>query len=84
MPQRGNQFRANSFREEPAARTTRQPRAPKEKAEILPKFNFDQGRAVKILGLFFLVLSLYFLVAFTSYLFTWQEDQSYVMDSNGG
>lgn len=84
MPQRGNQFRANSFREEPAARTPRQPRAPKEKAEILPKFNFDQGRAVKILGLFFLVLSLYFLVAFTSYLFTWQEDQSYVMDSNGG
>ncbi|HEY1005786.1 MAG TPA: DNA translocase FtsK 4TM domain-containing protein, partial [Sphingobacteriaceae bacterium] len=84
MPQRGNQFRANSFREEPAARTPRQPRAPREKTEILPKFNFDQGRAVKILGLFFLVLSLYFLVAFTSYLFTWQEDQSYVMDSNGG
>ncbi len=84
MPQRGNQFKANSFREEPATRTPRQPRTPKEKTEILPRFNFDQGRAVKILGLFFLVLSLYFLVAFTSYLFTWQEDQSYVMDSNGG
>jgi S-DNA-T family DNA segregation ATPase FtsK/SpoIIIE len=36
------------------------------------------------LGLFFIILSVYFLVAFTSYLFTWQEDQSYVIDSNGG
>lgn len=42
------------------------------------------AKAVKIVGLFFLVLSLYFLVAFTSYLFTWQIDHSYVSDSNGG
>lgn len=84
MPQRGNQFRTNSFREEPGSKAPRQPRIRKEKTEILPKFNFDQGRVVKIVGLFFLVLSLYFLVAFTSYLFTWQDDQSYVMDSNGG
>ena len=84
MPQKGNQFRSNAFREEPASRAPRQPRIQKEKAEILPKFNFDHGRAVKILGLFFLVLSLYFLVAFTSYLFTWQDDQSYVLDANGG
>lgn len=84
MPLRGNQFKSNAFRKEPASATQKQSRAPKEKAEIFPKFNFDNGRLIKIIGLFFLVLSLYFLVAFTSYLFTWQDDQSYVLDSNGG
>ena len=29
-------------------------------------------------------MSVYFLIAFTSYLFTWQEDQSYVSPANGG
>lgn len=84
MPVRGNQFKSNSFREEPASKAPRQPRIPKEKTEVLPRFNFSDGRAVKILGLFFLILSLYFMVAFTSYLFTWKDDQSYVLDSNGG
>jgi S-DNA-T family DNA segregation ATPase FtsK/SpoIIIE len=42
------------------------------------------GSAIKILGLFFLVLSVFFLIAFTSYLFTWQQDQSYVSKANGG
>ncbi|MFI5452647.1 DNA translocase FtsK 4TM domain-containing protein [Pedobacter sp. UC225_61] len=44
----------------------------------------QNGRFVKIVGLFFVIISIYFLVAFTSYLFTWQEDQSYVIDANGG
>jgi S-DNA-T family DNA segregation ATPase FtsK/SpoIIIE len=30
------------------------------------------------------VLSVFFLIAFTSYLFTWQQDQSYVSKANGG
>lgn len=88
MPVKGNQFRSNSFKEESAPKTSARARVTaekdKEKAEVLPKLNFDDGRVIKIAGLFFLVLSLYFLVAFTSYLFTWQEDQSYVMDANGG
>ncbi len=85
MPVKGNQFRnTNSFRQENKTKATAKERAPREKAEILPRFTFDDGRPVKILGLFFLIVSLYFLIAFTSYLFTWQEDQSYVMDSNGG
>lgn len=85
MPVRGNQFKsANSFREEPKFKTPGKERVRKEKTEILPKFTFSDGRPVKIIGLFFLIISLYFLVAFCSYLFTWQEDQSYVMDSNGG
>ena len=84
MAVRGNQFKSNSFREEPVPKGQRQSRSSKPKSEILPKFNFSGGRSVKILGLFFLILSLYFLVAFTSYLFTWKDDQSYVLDSNGG
>ena len=85
MPVKGNQFRnTNSFREETKSKAAPKERARREKTEVLPRFTFNDGRPVKVLGLFFLVLSLYFLVAFTSYLFTWQEDQSYVMDSNGG
>lgn len=56
----------------------------REKAEALPTFTFNNGRIVKIVGLFFLILSIYFLIAFTSYLFTWQDDQSYVSGANGG
>jgi DNA segregation ATPase FtsK/SpoIIIE, S-DNA-T family len=85
MPVRGNQFKsANSFREEPKPNAPPKERLRREKTEILPKFTFSDGRAVKIIGLFFLIVSLYFLVSFCSYLFTWQQDQSYVMDSNGG
>ena len=84
MPLRGNQFKSNSFNEEPRPKVVRGTYSPKEKGETLPKFNFNDGRVVKIVGLFFLIISLYFLVAFTSYLFTWQEDQSYVLDANGG
>src|SRR6476661_8150498 len=86
MPVKGNQFRSNSFREEPESqpRTKPRERIQKEKTEYLPKFDLSDGRIVKIAGLFFLIVSLYFLVAFTSYLFTWQEDQSYVLDANGG
>ena len=86
MPVKGNQFKSNSFREELQPKSAARARVSREneKAEILPKLNFNDGRLFKIIGLFFLVLSLYFLVAFTSYLFTWQEDQSYVIDANGG
>lgn len=84
MSLRGNQFKSNSFRDEPRTKPANGEHTPKEKLEVLPKFKFDDGRAIKILGLFLLMLSLYFMVAFTSYLFTWEEDQSYVLDANGG
>src|SRR5690606_10429161 len=42
------------------------------------------NKAIKIVGLFLLILSVYCLVAFISYLFTWKEDQSYVSAANGG
>ena len=85
MPLRGNQFRnANSFREEPKSKTTSKPGNSREAAEVLPKFKLNDDRTIKIIGLFFLIVSLFFMVSFTSYLFTWQDDQSYVMVANGG
>src|SRR5690606_6444256 len=47
-------------------------------------FGVFGNKAVKIVGLFLLILSVYFLIAFISYLFTWKEDQSYVSAANGG
>jgi S-DNA-T family DNA segregation ATPase FtsK/SpoIIIE len=87
MSVRGNQFKTNTFRDkgaENAPGRSSSGRQPKEKRDFLPSFDLADGRAVKIVGLFFVILSLYFLIAFTSYLFTWQDDQSYVIDANGG
>jgi S-DNA-T family DNA segregation ATPase FtsK/SpoIIIE len=41
-------------------------------------FNFDDERIPKLLGMFFLFLSFYLLIAFTSYFFTWQNDHDIV------
>jgi S-DNA-T family DNA segregation ATPase FtsK/SpoIIIE len=87
MSVRGNQFKSNSFKneagEKPGARSNAG-KPFKERSVTLPSFDFQDGRFIKIIGLIFLILSLYFLIAFTSYLFTWQEDYSYVIDANGG
>ena len=88
MPVKGNSFKSNSFKQEaePSRGGQKQTtnKAPRAKVDILPTLDFQNGRLIKIVGLFFVILSLYFLVAFTSYLFTWQEDMSYVIDKNGG
>jgi len=88
MPIKGNQFRSNSFKEENLPRQSppkaERERVAKPKTERTPAFDLHDGRLVKIIGLFFLILSVYFLIAFTSYLFTWQQDQSYVSAANGG
>ncbi|HEY1010023.1 MAG TPA: DNA translocase FtsK [Daejeonella sp.] len=85
MPLRGNQFRnENSFRNEPKSKSAAKQRVPRETGEVMPKFRLNDDRTVKIIGLFFLIVSLYFMVAFTSYIFTWEDDQSYVIDANGG
>jgi S-DNA-T family DNA segregation ATPase FtsK/SpoIIIE len=85
MPLRGNQFRnENSFRDEAKSKPTTKSRLPREAADVMPKFKLNDDRTIKIIGLFFLIVSLYFMVAFTSYLFTWKDDQSYVIDANGG
>ncbi|AMR33767.1 cell division protein FtsK [Mucilaginibacter sp. PAMC 26640] len=88
MAVKGNQFRTNSFKDDDAPR---KPGVKGEKARPLskptlsiPKFNIEDERVLKIAGLFFLVLSAFFMIAFTSYLFTWEQDQSYVSPINGG
>jgi S-DNA-T family DNA segregation ATPase FtsK/SpoIIIE len=82
---KGNQFRSgNSFRDEPQLKSAPKARAPKDTTQDLPNFKLNNERLFKIIGLFFLIVSLYFMVGFTSYLFTWQDDQSYVIDANGG
>jgi S-DNA-T family DNA segregation ATPase FtsK/SpoIIIE len=86
MAVKGNQFRSNSFKEDIASgpSSTKAERPLKQKVEAMPSFDLKDGRITKVAGLFCLILSLYFLIAFTSYLFTWQEDQSYVSAANGG
>jgi S-DNA-T family DNA segregation ATPase FtsK/SpoIIIE len=87
MSVRGNQFKSNSFKNEPAEKQGQRPKTArtfKERQDVMPKFDLENGRLVKIAGLVFIILSLYFLIAFTSYLFTWEDDYSYVVDSNGG
>ena len=89
MPPKGNQFKSNTLRDEsrPRQSSTVRPereRVIRQKLENLPVFNLGNGRAIKIAGLVCLVISVFFLIAFTSYLFTWESDQSYVLKANGG
>lgn len=86
MPVKGNQFKSNTFKGDNEPRGSKPrgaERAEKSRMEM-PTLNFETGKLIKILGLLSLVTSIYFLIAFTSYLFTWQEDQSYVLRANGG
>lgn len=88
MPIKGNQFRSNTARNkgsEDTKATSRRPASNRVgRSAQVPTFNFSGSKVAKILGLFLLLLTIYFLVAFVSYLFTWQEDQSYVSATNGG
>src|SRR4051812_17132707 len=88
MPVKANQFKSNSFKDDNQPRQTGgKAEKEKEAKKLLPKmprFDMENGRGVKIAGLFSLLLAIYFLIAFTSYLFTWQEDQSYISSTNGG
>ncbi len=86
MAQKVNTFRSNTLKDQSgnATESRKGDRERKFKPSTEPKFNFNDGRAVKIAGLFLLALSIFFAIAFTSYLFNWQEDQSYVAEANGG
>jgi S-DNA-T family DNA segregation ATPase FtsK/SpoIIIE len=88
MPVKGNQFKSNNFKQENQSRQssskTEKERPVKQKQAFFNTSELTNAKVLKISGLFLLLLSVYFLVAFTSYLFTWQEDQSYVSAANGG
>ena len=64
MSVRGNSFKSNSFKQNAETGKGGQKTSPKEprvKSEYLPTFNLQDGRLVKIIGLFFVILSIYFL-----------------------
>lgn len=80
--------KGNSFRRSTTTSSNKRPQGGRSAQQRTSKswetINEFGAKAIKILGLFLLVLSIYFLIAFTSYLYTWQDDQSYVADANGG
>ena len=85
MALKGNQFKSNAFKNQPGERPAgREPEKPRRSRIAFPQLELQDDRLVKIIGLFFIIISLYFLIAFTSYLFTWEDDHSYVIDANGG
>jgi S-DNA-T family DNA segregation ATPase FtsK/SpoIIIE len=55
-----------------------------KEAEVKVKELVKDERTHKVLGVINLLLSLYCFIAFTSYLFTWQEDQDKVFRYNAG
>ncbi|WP_428328973.1 DNA translocase FtsK 4TM domain-containing protein [Mucilaginibacter sp.] len=88
MPVKGNQFKSNNFKQEnqpkqPSAKVEKE-RPTRQREDTLRSSVLMNSKLIKIIGLFLLLLSIFFFVAFTSYLFTWQEDQSYVSPTNGG
>jgi len=88
MAYKGNTFKNSSLGR--AKKEASKGAAPVKKRPPLIKsfdsidFTEGQRKFLKILGLFFLLCSFLFAVAFISYLFTWKEDQSYIAATNGG
>ena len=57
----------------------------KSKGQLNISFpKFKDERIYKLLGLFCIFISLYLFIAFTSYLITWQTDQSLVLEHSWG
>lgn len=83
MSGKGNSFRKNtSTQREQRSGTSK--RRVQQRTPSMATASEVGDKVIKIAGLFLLILSVYFLIAFTSYLFTWQEDQSYISSANGG
>ena len=83
MSGKGNSFRKN-VRKDTDGQSNRRKKRERESLSNKRSLRIFGDKAVKIIGLFLLILSVYFLIAFISYLFTWKEDQSYVSTANGG
>lgn len=90
MSIQGNRFKRNSIKENrpkrgaaQASGTAKKQKSRDAKINIY-KFSEIQRKILKIVGLFLLISSITFAIAFISYLFTWQNDQSYISSANGG
>ncbi|MFD2597838.1 DNA translocase FtsK 4TM domain-containing protein [Sphingobacterium corticis] len=83
---RGNTFKSgnnNTVGTRRAKSATTSTQTPKKSFR---KIDFTEGqqKVMKVIGLFLLITSGLFAVAFVSYLFTWKADQSYIYVTNGG
>ncbi|WP_188505212.1 FtsK/SpoIIIE family DNA translocase [Parapedobacter pyrenivorans] len=83
MSGKGNSFRRN-VRNDTEGKPSLRKKSERKSTSANPSGRALGSKLIKIAGLFLLILSVYFLIAFISYLFTWTEDQSYVSAANGG
>jgi len=58
--------------------------ARKKKGQLSLDLAIKDERIFKLLGLLCIFIALYLFIAFTSYLFTWQSDQSHVLRHSWG
>lgn len=69
---------ANSLKQKPAAAPNPEKLTPEKETEVSVQEIVQDERTHRMIGAIILVLALFLFVAFTSYLFTWQEDQDKV------
>ncbi|NGM90252.1 DUF2975 domain-containing protein, partial [Parapusillimonas sp. SGNA-6] len=89
MASKGNTFKRGSHAKQHKDSKVSNTSTVKKRSSAFKSFNnidFSerQRKLLKILGLFLILTSFLFTVAFVSYLFTWKEDQSYIAATNGG
>jgi len=88
MSNKGNTFRqagnSVSGKRAPSKESATFKKEKSQKTNFPREYSDAQQKAVKILGILLIVLSLAFATAFVSYLFTWEDDQSYIAKTNGG
>ncbi|NGM66462.1 FtsK/SpoIIIE family DNA translocase [Sphingobacterium sp. SGR-19] len=89
MSNKGNTFKnsGNGSNIKRASRTTgNESYSRKKRFNSFESISFSEGqrKALKIFGIFLLFVSFIMAVSFVSYLFTWQQDQSYITETNGG
>ena len=70
MPRKPNQFKTNSLKKE---KTVKKKKSKKKSGQSFFSF-FKSPKFLKITGFFFIVLSIYLLIGFVSYFFTWWKD----------
>ncbi len=88
MSNKGNTFRqagnSVSGKRAPSKESATFKKEKSQKNSVPRDYSDAQQKTVKILGILLIVLSLAFATAFVSYLFTWEDDQSYIAKTNGG
>ena len=87
MSNKGNTFKNNgsaAAKKAKAATTLSYKKREPRKSFDHIDFSEGQRKALKIVGIFLLLLSFVFAVAFVSYFFTWKVDQSYISQTNSG